>query len=54
MGKKVTVENLASEVQKILDDYGDEVSENLDKIVRAVGKKGVQALKSEAIQLSAC
>lgn len=49
MGKKVTVENLASEVQKILDDYGDEVSENLDKIVREVGKKGVQALKSESL-----
>ena len=36
---KVTVDNLAEELKKILDDYGDEVSENLDKITRDIGKK---------------
>lgn len=49
MGKKVTVDNLAQELQKILDDYGDEVSENLDKITKEMGKKGVQALKNESL-----
>lgn len=50
MGKKVTVDNLEEELKKILDDYGDEVSENLDKITREVGKKGVQALKNESLE----
>jgi len=46
---KVTVDNLAEELKKILDDYGDEVSENLDKITRDIGKKGAQALKNESL-----
>ena len=49
MAKKVTIENLASEVEKILQEYGDEVAENLDEIVTKVGKKGVQALKNESL-----
>jgi hypothetical protein len=48
MGKKVTVDNLASEVQKILDEYGEEVAQNLDEITRRVGQKGAQALRNDS------
>lgn len=51
MAKKVTIDNLASEVNKILQEYGDEVSENLDEIVKKVGRKGVQALKNESLSM---
>ena len=48
MSKKVTLDNLASAVKEIIDNYGDEVSTNVDKITKEVGKKGVQALKYES------
>ena len=46
--KKVTVETLAAEVKHILEEYGDEVSANLNEIVTDVTKKGVKALKAES------
>ena len=49
MAKKVTLDNLASEVKKILDEYGDDVYGDLDEITRKVGRKGVQALKNESL-----
>lgn len=49
MAKKVTIDNLASEINKILEEYGDEVYENLDEAVQKIGKKGVQALKNESL-----
>ena len=48
MATKVTIDNLASEIQKILDDYGDEVTGKLDEITKRVGQKGTQLLKNEA------
>lgn len=48
MGKKVTLENFGSEIAKILDDYGDEVSQNLDAITKKVGQKGAQLLRNES------
>lgn len=45
---KVTVDNLAKEIDKILDEYKGEIEQNLDKIVVQVGKKGVQALRNES------
>ena len=48
MSTKVTLDNLASAVKEIIDSYGDEVSANVDKITKEVGKKGVQALKNES------
>ena len=50
MGKKVTLENLASEVKKILNEYGDDVYTDLDAITKKVGRKGVQALKNESLE----
>ena len=49
MAKKVTVDTLAEELNKILEDYGEEISDNLDEIVVKIGKKGVQALKNESL-----
>lgn len=43
---KVTIDNLSSTIQDILDEYGDEIQENMDEIVKRVGKTGVQALRS--------
>ena len=45
---KVTLANFDSEVKKILDAYGDEVSQNLDVITQQVGKKGAQMLRNES------
>lgn len=43
---KVTIDNLANEIDKILSQYEGEIEENLDEIVTQIGKKGVQALKN--------
>ena len=45
---KVTIDNLDSAISKILDEYGDEVKQNVDEITKRVGKAGVQALRSES------
>lgn len=46
--KKITLDSLESEVKKILEAYGDDVSENLDTITKQIGQKGVQALRNES------
>lgn len=46
MAKKITVDQLGSEIQKILDEYSGNVIKNLPEITQAVGKKGVTALKN--------
>lgn len=51
MAKKVSIDSLATEISKILEEYGDEVSENMDEIVKKIGKKGVQALKNESLDM---
>lgn len=48
---KVTAENFASEIQKILDEYGDEVDENLSEITQRIGKKGAELLKTESLAM---
>ena len=48
MAKKVTIDNLASEVEKYLNEYKGEITENLDEITKKVGRMGVQALKTES------
>lgn len=46
---KVTIDNFADEVKKILDEYGDDVDENLSEITTRIGKKGAQLLKNESL-----
>lgn len=48
MAHKVTFENLQSEIDKILQEYADEVQTNLDVITRKIGQKGAQAVRNEA------
>ena len=48
MAKKVTIENLQSEIDKILQEYADDVQGNIDIISRRIGQKGAQAVKNAA------
>lgn len=43
---KVTVDNLRSAIDEILEDYAGDIYENLDEITQRIGKKGVEALKN--------
>ena len=47
---KVNVDNLDSAIEKILQEYGDEVSANLDEITKKIGQKGAQALRNESLK----
>lgn len=47
--RKVTIENLGSEISKILDEYAGNVDENVDEITKKIGRKGAQALKNESL-----
>ena len=46
MAQKVTIDNLASVFDKILQEYADDVQGNVDTIARKMGQKGAQALKN--------
>ena len=46
MARTVPVDRLAAEVEKILDEYGENVQQNLGEIVKAVSKNGAQTLRS--------
>lgn len=48
MAKKVTIDNLASEIDKILESYEGDVENNLEEITAKVTKTGVSLLKSES------
>lgn len=43
--KKATAANFADQVQRILDEYGDDVRDNVEEITKAVSKKAVKELK---------
>lgn len=48
MAKKIPIDQLAAEVNKILAEYGDNVQQNMNDIVSAMTKKGAKAVRSEA------
>lgn len=48
MASKITLESFGAEVEKILQQYGDDVSENLSIITKKVGQKGAQLLRNES------
>ena len=50
MASKVTLENFQTEIEKILSEYGDEVSANLSKITKDIGKKGAALLRNESLE----
>lgn len=48
MAKKVTIDTLQSEVNKILDEYAGDIQGNINVITKRIGQKGAQALKNQA------
>ena len=48
MAKRVPIDALTSAVDKILQEYGNDVQENLNDIVAQMSKKGAQTIKSQA------
>ena len=45
---KVTVDNLAETIQKILDESGEDITKLTKETVKKVAQKGAQALKSSS------
>lgn len=50
MAKKVPVDRLAAEVEKILEDYGENVQQNLNDIVSEMSVKGAKTLNQQSGQ----
>lgn len=48
MAKRTPIDKLTQEVDKILQDYGDDVQDNLDEIVRDLTKQGAKTLRSQS------
>lgn len=48
MARKTPVDKLASEIQAILDEYGNEVTVSVDEAVKEVAKVGAKALRAES------
>lgn len=48
MARKVPIDRLTKEVEKILNEYGENVQQNLGDIVKEMSKKGAQALRSQS------
>lgn len=49
MARLITIDQFASSIHDILEKYGDEINENMDEAVKAVSRKGAQAVKSAAL-----
>lgn len=48
MAKRVPIDRLTQEVNKILEEYGDDVQGNLNEITASITKKGAQTLRSQS------
>lgn len=48
MGKRVPIDRLTDEVKKILEDYGEDVQQNLGTIVKKMSQKGASTLRSQS------
>ena len=48
MSRKVPIDKLTDEVDKILKEYGENVQQNLGDIVKQMAKKGAQTLRSQS------
>lgn len=48
MARLITIDQFASSIHDILEKYGDEINENMEEAVKAVSRKGAQAVKSAA------
>lgn len=45
---KIPIEKLDKEIQKILDEYADDIYNNLEEITKAVAQKGAAAVRENA------
>lgn len=48
MAKRTPIDRLSLEVGKILEEYGDNVQENINEIVSEMSKQGAKAVKGQA------
>lgn len=48
MAKRTPIDKLTQEVDKILQEYGDDVQDNLDEIVSDLTKQGAKTLRSQS------
>ena len=48
MSRLVPIDRLALEVERILQEYGEDVQKNLGDIVKQMSKKGAQTLRSQS------
>lgn len=48
MAKAITVDKLGDEISKILDEYADEITQNIPEVTERVGDIGVKALKNSS------
>lgn len=48
MARRSAIDTLSLEVEKILQEYGENVQENINEIVSEMSKKGAKAVKSQA------
>lgn len=48
MSKKIPIDRLQDEINKILTEYADDVQENIDNISKKLAKKGAQAIIGNA------
>lgn len=46
---KITVDTFAEEVSKILKEYGEDVSENLEAVTKTVAQKGAQLVRNQSL-----
>ena len=45
---KITIDNLDSEIKKILDEYAGDIQDNLSVITKKIGQKGAKALQNQS------
>lgn len=45
MAQKTTIDKLAADVEKILEDYAKDTNKDMTKLVKEFGKKGAKAVK---------
>ena len=48
MSRKVPIDKMTDAVAKILDEYGENLQENLGEIVKQIAQKGAQTLRSQS------
>lgn len=48
MAKKIPIDRLSAEINKILTEYGEQVQQNVDEAAQRVTKAGVKAVKGNA------